>query len=43
MRDKEWDTFELDNKTMVDFKKEVDKLNANNAADQAIFLLKLKN
>lgn len=42
MGDKEWDTFELDNKTMDNFKKEIDKLNANNASDQAIFLLKLK-
>lgn len=43
MRDEEWDTFKLDNKTMENFKKEVDKLNANNDGDQAIFLLKLKN
>lgn len=42
IRDKGWDTFELDDKTIDNFKKEINKLNANNAADQAIFLLKLK-
>lgn len=43
MRDDEWDTFKLDENTMKEFKKEIDELNANNEADQAIFVLKLNN
>ena len=41
MGDKEWNTFELDDKTTKNFKKEINELNANNEADQAIFVLKL--
>lgn len=41
-RDKEWDTFTLDEKTMNQLKNEVRTLNENNEADQAIFVLKLK-
>ena len=40
MRDDEWDTFKLDENTMKNFKKQIDELNVNNEADQAIFLLK---
>ena len=42
-RDPEWDYFKLDEKTMEKFKYEVRNLNKNNEADQAIFVLKLKN
>ena len=42
-RDKEWNQFKLDEKTIKEFKKEVRNLNKNNEADQAIFVLKLKN
>lgn len=41
MRDDEWNTFKLDEKDMRKFKKQIDELNANNEADQAIFVLKL--
>lgn len=41
MRDDEWSTFTLDKNTMDEFKKQVDELNTNNEAEQAIFVLKL--
>ena len=41
-RDKEWDTFKLDDDTMNQFKNEIRNLNKNNQGDQAIFILKLK-
>ena len=43
MRDDEWNTFELDKNTMKVFKKQIDELNKNNEADQAIFVLKLNH
>ena len=42
MRDKEWNTFKLDDKTMNQLKSEIRALNENNEGDQAIFVLKLK-
>lgn len=42
-RDKEWDTFKLDDETTKQLKNEIRTLNKNNEGDQAIFVLKLKN
>lgn len=42
-RDKEWNTYKFDEKTIIQLKNEVKYLNKNNEADQAIFVLKLKN
>lgn len=42
-RDKEWNTFKLDNKTINKFKNEITILNENNQGDQAIFVLKKNN
>lgn len=41
-RDDEWDTYQVNNETLLQLKKEVKKLNMINEADQAIFVLKLK-
>lgn len=41
-RDKEWDTFKIDEETLKQFKTEVRNLNRINEADQAIFVLKTK-
>ena len=43
MCDEEWETFKLDDETMNQLKNEIQILNKNNEADQAIFVLKLKN
>lgn len=43
MRDEEWNTFQLDDETTNQLKNEIQTLNKNNEADQAIFVLKLKN
>ena len=42
MRDDEWNTFKLDDKTTNDLINKIRKLNKEKQADQAIFLLKLK-
>lgn len=42
MRDPEWHTFKLDDKTTSKFVEEIRELNNKNEADQAIFVLKLK-
>lgn len=43
VRDEEWDTFKLDDETINQLKNEIRILNKNNEADQAIFVIKLKN
>lgn len=43
MSDPAWNSFKLDRKTTNKLKKHAKKLNENNQADQAIFLLKIKN
>ena len=42
MRDDEWNTFKLDGKTEKQLINEIKRLNENNEADQAIFVLRKK-